>query len=111
MKRIIISIVLMLASTHNLFAPNVLPTNTKNKPETVPLELEIHRIQTFIDANKPVAAGTYLPYAQDLLKQIKMYLTGTDVLEYERRLEDMKNTIEIQKDFQKKKYGKLLEVN
>lgn len=111
MKKIVISIMLILACANNLFAPNVLPANVKNKTDTVPLELEIKRIQSYIDANKPVAAGTYLPYAQDLLKQIKMYLSNADVLEYERRLDDMKNTIEIQKDFQMKKYGKLVEVN
>lgn len=111
MKKIVISIMLVIACTHNLFAPNVLPVNAKNKSETVPLELEIKRVQSYIDANKPVAAGTYLPFAQDLLKQVKMYLTGTDVLEYERRLDDMKNTIEIQKAYQIKKYGKLVEVN
>lgn len=101
----------MLAYANYVFAPNVLPANIKNKTDTVPLELEIKRVQSYIDANKPVAAGTYLPYAQDLLKQIRMYLSNADVLEYERRLEDMKNTIEIQKDFQMKKYGKLVEVN
>jgi hypothetical protein len=111
MKKIIISSMLMLTCAHNLFAPNVLPANTKNKPETVPLELEIKRVQSYIDAGKPVAAGTYLPFAQNLLKDVKVYLSGIDILEYERRLEDMKNAIEIQKDFQRKKYGKLVEVN
>lgn len=118
MKKIMI-LICIFAYSNTIFAEytnsaataDVLPANAKNKKETVPLELEIKRIQSFIDANKPVAAGTYLPYAEHELARIKIYLTERDVLEFKHRLEDMKNTIEIQKDFQKKKYGKLLEMN
>lgn len=111
MKKILIYSMLIFSCANYAIAPDVLPGNAKNKIETVQLELKIKEVQSFIDANKPVAAATYLPYAKEELKRIRIHLLDKDILEFERRLENMENTINIQKAFQMKKYGKLLEVN
>lgn len=111
MKNQLIILFLAFYCSSNLISAPVLPADSKNKLEAVSLELWIRDVQTFIDANKPVAAESYMPFAKNELARIRMSLTFSEVEAFNQRLEYLETLIKMEKDYQMKTYGKLVEQN
>lgn len=98
-------------TTLNLHAELTLPANRPNKEVTVPLELIVKDIQDYINANKPVAASSRMNDAQEELRRIKVRLSPEIEKLFVDTIDQMQFTIKLQKEYQIKKHGKLLEVN
>ncbi len=108
MKRLFILIIFLCSQLH---AALQLPINRPSKNETVILELIIKDIEDYINAQKPVAASARLGDARDELRRVKMYMNEQTHQIISDYIKQMQNTIDLQKQYQIKKYGKLLEVN
>ncbi len=109
MKRLLMMVIIVTAqSTH---AEITLPTNRPNKDVTTPLELIVKDIQDYINANKPVAASSRMKDAHEELRRIKMRLSPEIEKLISETIEQMQFTIDLQKEYQMKNHGKLLEVN
>lgn len=107
----ILVLIASLITAGGLEAALALPINRPSKEQTVILELILKDIQDFLNSNKPVAAESRMEAAEKELIRVEMYMSSDIKKQFSDYIQQLKNTIEAQKQYQMKTYGKLLEVN